>query len=69
MTYGGQDKLVVIGYMNTSFQSEKDDFRSYSSFMVYLNEREISWKRGTIANSTIKVVYIIAIDAATEVVW
>lgn len=34
--------------------------------MFYLNGRAIRWKSGTIANSTIKVVYIVAIDATTK---
>ena len=58
LLYGGQkDELVINSCTDASFQSEKDDFRSQSSFVFYLNGGAISWKsskQDTIANSTTK---------------
>ena len=45
LIYGGQeDELVVNGYTDASFQSDKDDFRSQSGFLFFLNGGAISWK-------------------------
>ena len=39
LIYGGQeDELVVNGYTDASFQSDKDDFRSQSGFLFFLME-------------------------------
>ena len=38
LVYGGlEDDLVVNGYTDASFQYDKDDFRSQSGYMFYLN--------------------------------
>ena len=55
-----------------SFQSDPDDSKSTSRFMFTLNGGAISWKSSkqtTNANSTTKVEYIFASDAAKEAVW
>ena len=37
LLYGGQeDELVVNGYTNASFQSDKEDFKSQSSFFFFV---------------------------------
>ena len=73
LLYGGQeDELVVNGYTDASFQSDKDDFRSQSGYVFCLNGGAVSWrssKQDTIADSTIEVEYIAASDAAKEAVW
>ena len=73
LIYGGQeDELVVNGYIATSFQSDKDNFRLQSGFLFCLNGGAISWKsskQDTIADSTTKAEYIGASEATKEAVW
>ena len=73
LLYGGQeDELVVNGYTDDSFQSDKDDFRSQSGYVFCLNGGAVSWrssKQDTVADSTTEAEYIAASDAAKEAVW
>ena len=73
LIYGGlEEELVVNGYTDASFQSDKDDFRSQSGYVFCLNGGDVSWKRskqGTVADSTTEAEYIAASDAAKEAVW
>ena len=73
LVYGGlEDDLVVNGYTDASFQSEKDDFRSQSGYVFCLNGGAVSWKsskQSTVVDSTTEVEYIAASDAAKEAVW
>ena len=42
LLYGGQeDELVVNGYTDASFQTDKDDFRSQSGYVFFLNEMKM----------------------------
>lgn len=69
---GGQEELVVNGYTDASFQTDKDDFRSQSGFVFCLNGGAVSWKsskQDTVADSTTEVEYIAASEAAKEAVW
>ena len=46
LVYGGlEDDLVINGYTDESFQSEKDDFRSQSGYVFCLNGSAVSWKQ------------------------
>ena len=73
LIYGGQeDELVVKGYTDASFQSDRDDFRSQSGYIFLLNGGAVSWKsskQATVADSTTEAEYIAASDAAKEAVW
>ncbi|KAI5424381.1 hypothetical protein KIW84_030535 [Lathyrus oleraceus] len=67
-----QEEVVVIGYTDASFQTDKDDFKSQSSYMFFLNGGAVSWKsskQDTVADSTTEVEYIAASSAAKEAVW
>ena len=72
LLYGGkEDELVVNGYIDASFQTDKDDFRSQSGYVFCLNGGTVSWrssKQDTIADSTIEAEYIAALKVAIEVV-
>ena len=37
LVYGGDDELVVKGYTDASFQTDKDDFESQSGYVFILN--------------------------------
>ena len=64
LLYGGkEDKLVVNGYTDASFQTYKDDFQSQSGYVFCLNGGAISWrssKQDTDANSITEAEYIAA---------
>nr|AAP03364.1 putative polyprotein [Oryza sativa Japonica Group] len=72
LVYGGQEELVVNGYTDASFQTDKDDFRSQSKFVFCLNGGAVSWKsskQDTVADSTTEAEYIAASEAAKKAVW
>ncbi|XP_050876276.1 secreted RxLR effector protein 161-like [Lathyrus oleraceus] len=69
LIYGGQEELVVFGYTDASFQTDKDDFRSQSGYVFCLNGGAVSWKsskQDTFADSTTEAEYIAASSAAKE---
>ena len=72
LVYGGNEELVVTGYTDASFQSDKNDSRSQSSFIFSLNGGAVSWKsskQSTVADSTAEAEYIATCNAAKEAVW
>ena len=72
LVYGGEEKLVVKGYTDASFQTDKDDSISQSGFVFCLNGGAVSWKSSkqeTVADSTMEAEYIAACEAAKEAVW
>jgi len=72
LIFGGEDELVVKGYTDASFQTDKDDSASQSGFVFCLNGGAVSWKsskQDTVADSTTEAEYIAASEAAKEVVW
>ena len=72
LVYGGEEKLVVRGYTDASFQTDIDDCRSQSGFVYVMNGGEVSWmssKQDTMADSTTEAGYIAAYEAAKEGVW
>ena len=45
LVYGGkEDELVVNGYIDASFQIDKQDYRLQSGYMFYLNGDAVSWR-------------------------
>ena len=72
LVYGGEKELVVKGYTDASFQTDRDDYRSQSGYIFCLNGGAVSWKsskQDTIADSTIESEYLAACEAAKEAVW
>ena len=72
LVYGGEEELVVKGYTDASFQTDRDDFRSQSGYVFCLNGGAVSWKsskQDTVADSTTEAEYIGASNAAKEAVW
>ena len=64
--------IFVKGYTDASFQTDKDDSKSQSGFVFFLNGGTVSWKsskQDTVADSTIEAEYIVASEAAKEAVW
>ena len=42
LVYGGEDELVVKGYTDASFQTDRDDLRSQSGYVFILNGGAVS---------------------------
>ncbi|KAK8685869.1 hypothetical protein V6N13_124902 [Hibiscus sabdariffa] len=67
LVYEGEEELGIKGYTDASLQTDKDDSRSQSGFVFYLNRDAVSWKsskQDTIADSTTEAEYIAASEAA-----
>ena len=72
LVYGGEEELVVTGYTDASFQTDKDDSKSQSGFVFKVNGGAVSWKSSkqeTVADSTTETEYIAASEAAKDGVW
>ena len=65
LVYGGlEDDLVVNGYTDASFQSDKDDFRSQSGYVFCLNGGAVSWessKQSTVADSIMLLIHSLSL--------
>ncbi|KAL0283553.1 UNVERIFIED_CONTAM: hypothetical protein Sradi_7225000 [Sesamum radiatum] len=71
MIYGGAE-LILEDYSDASFQSDDDDAKSQSSFVLKLNGGVVAWKsskQDTTVDSTTKAEYIAASEAAKKAVW
>ncbi|TYK02179.1 gag/pol protein [Cucumis melo var. makuwa] len=71
LVYGTKD-LILTGYTNSYFQTDKDVRKSTSRSVFTLNEGAVVWrsiKQTCIADSTIKVEYVVALKATKEVTW
>ena len=44
LVYGGEEVLVVTGYTDSSFQTDKGDSKSQSGFVFKVNGGAVSWK-------------------------
>src|ERR1041385_4206717 len=72
LVYGGEDELVVKGYTDASFQTDRDDFCSQSGYVFILNGGAVSWKSSkqeTVADSTKEAEYLASFEASKEGVW
>ncbi|XP_076952723.1 uncharacterized protein LOC143626547 [Bidens hawaiensis] len=73
LIYGsGEEELVVKGYTDASFQTDRDDSRSQSGYVFVLNGGAVSWKsakQDVVVLSTIESEYIAASLAAQEAAW
>ena len=71
LIYGDGD-LIVEGYSDGSFQSDKDDSKSQSGYIFKLNGGAVSWKSSKQEiniDSTTESEYIAASEVAKEEVW
>ena len=67
-----ESDLRLIGFTDSSFQSDHDDSKSVSGFIFTLNGGAIcykSFKQHTVADSVCEAEYVAASDAAKEAVW
>ena len=69
LVYGGDKELVVNGYVDASFNTDPDDFKSQTVYVFLLNGGAVSWcssKQSVVAGSTCEAEYIAASEAANE---
>jgi len=72
LIYGGQEKLVAIGYTEVIFKTHHENFISQSRYVFCLNGGVVrlnSSKQEAIDDFTTEVEYIATSSAAKEIVW
>ncbi|KAL0548750.1 hypothetical protein IC582_013218 [Cucumis melo] len=71
LVYGAKD-LILTGYTDFDFQTDKDSRKSTSGSVFTLNGGVVVWrsiKQGCIADCTMEAEYVAACEAAKEAVW
>ena len=72
LIYGGDNELVVNGYVDASFDTDLDDSKSQTGYVFILNGGAVSWcssKQSIVTGSMCEAEYIAASEAANEGVW
>jgi hypothetical protein len=72
LVYGGDEELVVKGYIDASFDTDPDDSKSLIGYVYILNGGAVSWrscKQSVIVGSTTKAEYMAASEVLSEGVW
>ncbi|KAA0032993.1 gag/pol protein [Cucumis melo var. makuwa] len=71
LMYGSKD-LIITGYTDSDFQTDKDHRKSTSGSVFTLNGGAVVWrsiKQSCIVDSTMEAEYIASCEAAKEAVW
>ena len=58
LVYGGDEELVVNGYVDARFDTDPDDSRSQTGYVFILNAGAVSWcssKQSVVVGSTCEV--------------
>ena len=69
LVYGGDEELVVKGYVDASFDTDLDDSKSQTEYVYILNGGAVSWcscKQSVVAGSTCEAEYIAASEAVPK---
>ena len=69
LVYGGDEELVVNGYVDSSFDTDLDDSKSQTGYVFILNGGAVIWcssKQSIMAGPTCKAEYIAASEVANE---
>jgi hypothetical protein len=72
LVYGGDEELVVKGYVDASFNTDPNDSKSQTGYVYVLNGGAVSWrscKQSVIIGSTTEAEYMAASEASSEGVW
>jgi hypothetical protein len=72
LVYGGDEQLVVIGYVDASFDTDPDDSKSQTRYIYILIGGDVSWrsfKQSVIAGSTVESEYMATAEASSKGVW
>ena len=68
----GADDLILIGYSDSNFQTDKDSRKSTSRSVLTQNRGVVVWrsiKQGCIVDSTMEVEDVTTCKATKEAVW
>ena len=70
LVYRGEDKeLSVQGYVDASFQTDPDEYKSQAGYVFVMNGGAFSWKsfkQTTVTDSTTEAEYMAASEADKE---
>jgi hypothetical protein len=70
LVYGGsEEELGVKGYVDASFDTERDDSKSHTGYVFMVNGGAVSWRRckqSLMAQSSMEAEYMAAANAANE---
>ena len=69
LIYGGDEEVVVSGYIDATFDTDPDDSKSQTRYIFLLNGGAVSWcnsKQSVVAGSTCEAEYIAASEATNE---
>jgi hypothetical protein len=72
LVYGGDEELIVNGYIDASFTTDPGNFKSQLGYEFTLKGGTVSWKsskQNTIADFTIEEEYITDAEGARDGVW
>lgn len=68
----GSDMLRLIGYSDSSYNTDPDDGRSVTGHMFYLGNSSVTWcsqKQDTVALSSCEAEFMAATEAARQAIW
>lgn len=71
ITYGGETKLNIEGYLDSNWAGDKESQRSPSGFIFMLNVESVSWcskKQVTVAISSTEAKYITLTQTTKKVI-
>ncbi|VAH08133.1 unnamed protein product [Triticum turgidum subsp. durum] len=71
LVYGGDEELVVKGYIDASFDRDLDDSKSQTEYVYMLNGGAVSWcscKQSIVVGSTCEAEYMAASEVAHEAI-
>ena len=69
LIYGGDQELVVKGYVDASWDTDPDDSKSQSGYVFILNGGAVSWrssKQSVVAKSSTEAEYVTASSGARK---
>ena len=69
LSYGGDEQLVVNGYTDASWNTDPDDSKSQSRYILTLNGAAVSWrsaKQSVVARSSTESEYMAASEASQK---
>src|SRR6187401_2265726 len=72
LVYGGDEELVVKGYVNARFDTYLDASKSQTGYVYILNGGAVIWcscKQSVVAASTCEAEYIASSEAVQEGIW
>ncbi|KAM1171552.1 hypothetical protein ACFX2G_022259 [Malus domestica] len=70
--YGKENSLKLIGFINSDLVDDRDERKSTSGYVFWLNEAVVSWKSAKqtiISTSTMEAKFVACFEGMEQVVW